>query len=84
MENSLEVWAVLEKAPREQGAGPRMFAQARSNDSFSISVVTILMYLLSIVASHLCISNDLGLYYQLLSPYNTGNLESARVKKETG
>src|SRR5258706_5475159 len=62
-----------------------MFAQARSNDSFSISVMTISMYLLSIVASHLCISKEFGLYYQHLSPYlfdSTGNLESARGLKK--
>ncbi len=43
------------------------------------------MYLLSIVASHLCISKEFGLYYQHLSPYlfdSTGNLESARGLKK--
>ncbi len=66
MENSLGVWAALERAPREL-AGPRMLLTARSNDSFSLSVMTILLYLLSIVASHLCISNGTTNSYRLVS-----------------
>src|SRR5258706_14730215 len=86
MENSLEVLVALEEAPREQGLLVlECLLRARSNDSLPISVMTILMYLLSIVASYICISNELGLYYQLLSPYlldRTGNLESAHVLKK--
>lgn len=69
MESSLEVWEALEKAPREQCLLVLEFLpRSRLNDSFSIFVLRILLYLLSIVTSYHCISNELGLYYQPLLP----------------